>query len=145
MRSIHPSPLLKGALNADALVSGAVAALQLLGGQSLASWLALPQPLLTATGAFLVAYAIFLLALARSSSVGSLLIWVIVLGNVGWALGCVALLALGSLMTGSLGTAFVLVQAAAVLIFAALEYKGMRTSAPSDSLGSVLARSAAAR
>jgi hypothetical protein len=145
MRNIHPSPLLKGALTADALVSGAVAALQLLGGQSLASWLALPQPLLTAAGAFLVAYAFALLVMARSTSIGSLLIWVVVLGNVGWASACIALLAIGSLATGSLGTAFVLVQAAAVLVFAVLEYKGMRSSAPIDSLESGFARSAAAR
>lgn len=145
MRNIQPSPLLKAALTADALVSGAVAALQLIGGQSLASWLALPQPLLTATGAFLVAYAVVLLVLARSRSVVSPLVWIIVLGNLGWALACIALLATGSLTTGFLGTVFVLVQAAAVLVFAALEYKGMKTSVPCASLGSGGARNAAAR
>ena len=145
MRNIHPSPLLKAALVADALVSGAVAALQLLGGQSLASWLVLPPPLLTATGSFLVVYVILLLALARSRSVAAPLIGIVVLGNLGWAVGCMALLALGFVTTGPLGTVFVLIQAAAVLVFAALEYRGMQVSAPSDSPRVGVAPNAAVR
>ncbi len=132
MRNIVPSSLLKAALFADALVSAAVAALQLLGGQALAAWLNLPLPLLTGTGAFLVMYVIVLLALARSGSVPLALIWIVVLGNVGWAIGCVALPLLGFISTGSLGTAFVGIQAIVVLAFAALEYKGMRASGLSE-------------
>ena len=145
MQNVHPSLLLKGALTADALVSGGIAGLQLFGSQTLASWLALPQPLLNATGAFLVPYAVVLLGLARSATVGSLLIWVIVLGNVGWAFGCIALLAFGALITGYLGTAFLLVQAAVVLMFAVLEYKGLQTSASSNSSNAGVARSAITR
>jgi hypothetical protein len=55
MKSIYPGPLLKFALITDAVVTGAVAALQLLLPQFLADQLALPRALLLGTGALLVA------------------------------------------------------------------------------------------
>ena len=72
MTSIHPSRLLVLALRADALLSGSVAALQLLLTGWLAHRLQLPHALLVESGVFLVAYANLLLWLASTeiSSVG---------------------------------------------------------------------------
>lgn len=129
MKTVYPSTLLKLAMAADAVVSGAVAALQLAASGLLAQLLLLPQALLVETGAFLVAYTVLLAILAGSERVWSALIGMIVAGNLAWAVGCVALLASGSLSPSALGVAFVMVQAIAVLIFAAIEFKGLRASA----------------
>jgi hypothetical protein len=53
---IQPSTLLRRAIQADAIVTGAVAVLQTFGAGMLAPLLNLPQPLLLETGLFLIAY-----------------------------------------------------------------------------------------
>lgn len=128
MKSIQASQLLKTALLADAAVSAAAAALQLAVPDGLAELLHLPRALLVETGAFLAVYVVLLVAMARAARLWSSLVWVVVLGNVGWALGCVGLAV--SPVPGALGVAFLLVQALAVLVFAALEYRGLKSSAP---------------
>lgn len=128
MKSIQPSPLLKQALFADALISGAVALLQVGPTAMLAGLLQLPPALLQATGLFLVGYVALLLGLARAARVWAPLIGLVVLGNVGWAVGCVALLVSGAVVPSGLGTLFVWVQAVTVLLFAALQGRGLRLS-----------------
>lgn len=130
MSTIYPSRLLKRSLLADAAVSGGVGALQLAAADWLSRLLALPQPLLLDTGAFLVAYAVALLILANSRRVWPAIVMIIVLGNVGWAIACAGVLATHALPPSILGAVFLLVQAAAVLTFAALEYAGLKASAP---------------
>lgn len=128
MKSIQASQLLKTALLADAAVSAAAAALQLAIPDGLAELLRLPRVLLVETGAFLAIYVVLLVAMARAARLWSPLVWVVVLGNVGWALGCVGLAV--SPVPGALGAAFLLAQALAVLVFATLEYRGLKSSAP---------------
>jgi len=53
---------------------------------------------------------------------------VVVIGNLGWAVACVGLLASGIVSPNVLSVAFVIVQAVAVLVFAAMEYSGLRAS-----------------
>ncbi len=130
MKTVVPSSLLSFALMADAVISGAVVVLQLAAPEWLSQRLLLPRALLIETGIFLVGYTLLLVLLARSSRVWSALIGIIIIGNVGWAVGCVALLVLGVLSPNALGVAFVLMQAVAVLFFAALEFKGLAASAP---------------
>ena len=129
MNTIQPNKFLRGALLADAVVSGAVALLQLALTGLLVDLLRLPSPLLLGTGAFLVAYVALLLVLARSARVWTPLIWIVVMGNVAWALACIWLVSGAAVKPSALGVAFVGVQAVAVLIFAALEYKGVVESA----------------
>lgn len=138
MKTVMSSKLLKTALTADAVVSGTVAALQLAAPEALSRLLVLPRPLLVETGVFLVAYTVLLIVLARGATVGSALIGVIVLGNVGWAVGCAALLATGAVAPSAPGMAFIVVQAAAVLVFAALEFAGLKASV--NAPGSLAAR-----
>jgi hypothetical protein len=128
MNTIIPSRLLKLALISDAVVSGAVALLQLLAAAELSKWLNLPQSLLVETGMFLVAYTGVLVYLARSATVWSPIMWLVVIGNVGWAIACITILAERIVSPNLFGAMFVLVQAVAVLIFAALEYAGLRAS-----------------
>jgi uncharacterized membrane protein len=54
----------------------------------------------------------------------------VIVGNIGWAIGCVVLLAAGLVAPSGLGIAFVVIQALAVLVFAGLEFAGLRTSLP---------------
>ena len=111
MNTIQPSRLLRGALLADALVSAGAAALQLLPAGAFAELTGLPRPLLAATGAFLLAYVALLL---------------VVIGNAGWALGCTALAIRWALPAP--GTAWLLVQAVAVMAFALLQWRGLAAS-----------------
>lgn len=128
MSTVQPSPLLKKALAADAAVSGSVAILQVLASSSLSGLLLLPQPLLFESGLFLVAYTVLLVFMARSARVSSSLITLVVVGNVAWALGCVALVVGNAVTPSTLGLVFLTVQVLSVLAFAALEWAGLRKS-----------------
>ena len=128
MKSVQPAPFLKFAFIADAAVSGAVGVLQLLLPRALADWLLLPNALLLGTGVFLAAYAALLLVFARSKSLWRALVQFVIIGNVGWAIACLALLTSGAVAPSALGSAFLAVQVVAVLAFAGLEFAGLKRS-----------------
>ena len=130
MQSILPSRLLKTMLLADAVVSGAVALLQLSAAGWLASFLELPRALLVETGVFLVAYVALLLVLASRAQVWSGLVWLVVLGNLGWAVGCIALLASNAMSPNALGALFLVLHALTVVLFANFEFVGLKASLP---------------
>ena len=126
MNSIVPSTFLKRALLADACVSGAVALLQIEAYKPLATYTGISSTLLLGTGVFLVGYVTLLIALAARESVWSSLIWLVIAGNLGWAIAALGVAALQPL--AALGSAFALVHAVAVTIFAYLEYRGLGAS-----------------
>ena len=128
MNTVVPSRLLTLALTADALVSGAAAALQVAAPTWLSQLLLLPHALLLESGIFLVTYTVLLIVLARSARVWSGLIGIVVAGNLGWAIGCVALLASGALSPNLLGTAFMAMHVIVVLPFATIEVKGLQAT-----------------
>ena len=130
MKTVHPSPLLKLALLADAVIGGATGVLQLLAATALSTLLELPRALLLGTGEFLVVYALLLLGMATRARLWSALVMFVVLGNLMWGLGCMALLMTGRLAPNALGICFVLLQAVAVVALAVLEWRGLRSSAP---------------
>jgi hypothetical protein len=132
MNTIRPSRLLTFALLVDAAVSGGTGVLQLIAPAALATLLALPEALLTGTGEFFVVYALLLLVMASRTRLWAGLVLCIVLGNAAWALASVVVLATGTLAPNAIGVAFVLLQAAAVLLFAALQWRGLRMSLPAD-------------
>ncbi|MBI5128059.1 MAG: hypothetical protein HZA66_01335 [Rhodopseudomonas palustris] len=125
---IHPSMLLRRALQADALVSGAMALLLALGAGALAPVLALPQPLLFETGLFLIAYVAFVGWLGSRAAVSKPLVLLVIVGNVLWTLGSVALLISGAVTPNALGIGFVVIQAIAVGVFAELQFVGLGRS-----------------
>lgn len=126
MTSIIPSSFLKRVLLADAGVSGAVALLQLVATKPLAALTGLPAGLLLGTGSFLVGYVTLLVVLAKRSSVWSSLIWLVIVGNLAWAMA--ALVVAATLSVAPLGAAFAAVHAIAVTAFAFLEYRGLGVS-----------------
>lgn len=125
---IRPSALLRRALQADALVSGAMALLLTLAAGTLSPLLALPEALLLDTGLFLIGYAALVGWLGTRAVLPRTLVLIVIAGNALWTLGSVALLLSGPVAPNALGIAFVLVQATAVGIFAELQFIGLRRS-----------------
>ena len=111
---------------ADAASCAASGALQLVAGQPLSDVTGLPLALLQSTGWFLLGYALLAAWMAARSPVPRRLIGLVVVGNLGWAVGCVALLAFGGLGLSAWGTAWVLAQAVVVVVFAELQWTGLR-------------------
>jgi hypothetical protein len=125
---IHPSLLLRRAIQADALVSGAMAALLSVGAGTLAPLLSLPELLLREAGLFLIFYAALVGWLGSRALMPKLLVIAVVAGNALWVLGSVALLFSGAVAPNLLGIGFVLMQAIAVGVFAELQFMGLRRS-----------------
>jgi hypothetical protein len=121
--------LLRRALQLDGVASGAMGLAFLAGGGQLDSLLGLPAAFLYGVGAFLVPYAAALFFLATRPEINRTAAWIVVAGNVLWALDSVVLLATGWHDVTLLGEVIVLAQAAAVAGFAALQYAGLRRSA----------------
>jgi hypothetical protein len=129
MQFILPSRLLRIALVVDAVATGALAVLQVALPDLMGRLLVLPRGLLLETGVFLLGYMLLLVIMARSARLPSLLVGIIVVGNVAWAAGSAALLGVGVLQPGALGLAYVAMQVLAVLAFACAQYLGLRQSA----------------
>jgi hypothetical protein len=125
---IHPSLFLRRAIQADALVSGAMALLLTFGAGPLSSLLNLPEALLRETGLFLIGYAALVGWLGSRPSMPQALVVIVIAGNAAWTLGSIALLFSGAVTPNLLGEAFVAIQAVAVGAFAELQYIGLRRS-----------------
>ena len=128
MNMIHPSPLLKTALRADALLSGAAGVLQLAAADRLAALIEMPRALLAGSGEFMLVYALALLVLASRHRLPSWLVMFVVIGNLLWALACLALPSAGALALNPAGIGFLLVHVVSVTVWAGLEWLGLRRS-----------------
>lgn len=128
MKTIQPARLLKFALYADAAGTVALAILQLLLPSLLTELLSLPSDLLMESGIFMVGYSAMLVWLARLRRVWAVAVQFIVIGNVGWAIACLVLAETAIVSPSVPGVAYLLFQAVAVLLFAALEWAGLRAS-----------------
>lgn len=114
-------------LLADSVVCAATSALMLAGAGPLADLLDLPASLLRGAGLLLVPYVAYLAVLLRRDRIPAGGLRAAIGINLAWAIGCVALLLSGQVTPNALGVAFVLVQVAAVLVFAELQLVGLRT------------------
>jgi hypothetical protein len=128
MRNLTPSPLLRQALLADAVTSGACGLLMLLGAGNL-SFLGLPEALLRIAGAVLLPYAAVVGWLGTRDTVLRIAAWAVILGNVVWVLDSLLLIVSGWVEPTRAGTAFVILQATAVGMYAELQLIGLRRSA----------------
>lgn len=128
-RTTDGGRLLRLALRIDATASGALGVLGLAAAPLLADLLGPPTPVLFGVGAFFVVFAAALLVLAARRTVPRPAAWAVVVGNAVWAAGSVVATVAGADALTGLGTAVVLAQAAAVAVFATLQWTGLRRAA----------------
>ena len=126
---IHPSLFLRRALQADAIVSGAMALLLVFGAGFLASLLNLPEAFLRNTGLILMVFALGVGYLATREMMPKVAVWAVIAINAVWTIDSIVLLASGLVSPNLLGQAFIVMQAIAVGVFAELEFIGLRKSA----------------
>jgi hypothetical protein len=125
---IQPSLLLRRAILADAVFSGASALLLSLGAGALTPLLNLPEALLRETGLFLIAYAALVGWLGTRQAMPKALLWTVIAGNAAWTVASIALLFSAAVTPNLLGATAVAMQAIAVGVFAELQYVGLRRS-----------------
>ena len=126
--AVLPATLLKRALQADAIASAGQGLLLLAGAGVLDSVTGLPTALLRYAGAFLLPYAVLVGVMGLRPSLPRWLVWTVILGNVAWVAESVLLAFSDWVAPTGLGIAFVLAQAFAVALFAALQFLGLRRS-----------------
>lgn len=118
--------LLRFALRLDAAGSGALGLIGLVAAGQLADLLGMMAGALRGTGAFLVGYALALVLIAARSAIPRTAAWIVVIGNTAWVLGSIGAAVAGQDTFTALGVAVVLAQAAAVAVFADLQWIGLR-------------------
>ena len=124
--TINTTPFLRMALMGDAVASGATGLLLASAAGPLAGLFGLPEPLLRTAGLVLLPYAALVAWAGVRPALPRNLVWVFITINLLWVLDSAALLAFGPVSPRPIGTAFILVQALAVLAFAALQWRGLR-------------------
>jgi len=129
MPTIIPSPLLRQALLSDAVTSAACGLLMLLAAGPLAGLLGLPEALLRVAGAALLPFAAFVAYLGLREQLHRSAVWAVVIVNAVWTADSLLLLVSGWVEPTRAGYAFVIAQALVVLLYAELQYVGLRRSA----------------
>ena len=126
LSSVQPSVFLRRALLADAAVSAVCGALMAFGAALLEPLLGIGAALLLPAGLALFPYAAYLVWLATRRAVPRAAVWIPILLNVVWAVDCVLVLFGGKYAPTWLGDVFIGAQIVTVLVFAELEYIGLR-------------------
>lgn len=121
----HPE-FLRTVLKIDAAICVATGLLMTAGGSIVSELTQIPIGLLMTAGASLFPIAAFMAFAASRVPTWPAGVWLVIVGNVGWVLGSLWLLAGGAIKPNALGVAFVLLQAGAVAVLAALEYMGLQ-------------------
>ena len=120
----HPN-FLRVVLFVDAATCVATGALLAAGAGWLAAWTQLPAELLRYAGISLFPIAAFILLVASRARPPAAGVWLVIIGNVGWVLASLGLLAMEGIAPNGLGYGFVIAQAAAVALLAELEFMGL--------------------
>ncbi|MGO1000806.1 hypothetical protein [Lysobacter sp. CA196] len=122
----RPSSLLRRALVADALVSGAAGALQVAATGPLSGLLAIDAAWLQRSGMLLFVWTAFLGWVLTRKAVSPALAWTVIAVNLAWVAASILILVEGAIAPNTLGMGYVLAQAAVVAIFAELQFFGLR-------------------
>lgn len=118
--------LLRLVLVVDALSSAAMGLGFVSASGSLAAWMSLPAPLLFESGLVLIPFAAFVGFLATRAEPSRAGVWIVIALNAIWTAASIALLFTGWIIPNLLGSICIAAQAAAVGVFAELQYVGMR-------------------
>lgn len=123
---IRVSNFLRYVLFADAATCLACGLLLTIGGGFLQNILGLPASLMFYAGAFLFPFTAFLVYTATRKSISKTAIWAIIGLNLLWTIDSFLLLVSGYVAPTVYGYIFVILQAVGVLMFADLEFIGLR-------------------
>jgi hypothetical protein len=121
----HRRKLLDRAVRLDALVSGAAGVVLAAGAPVLDGTLGAPVSVLVPLGLFLVAYAAFLVVVARAGSPPAA-VKLVIAGNAVWVVASLVTVAADWLTLTTAGNVLALAQAAAVALIAELQVLGLR-------------------
>ena len=124
--SFTTSSFLRRALTADAVLTGATAAVTIVAGDVVAGLLDMPAALLRYAGIGLIPFVVYVFYLSRRASLTGASVWLVIAFNVAWVIASGVLLLSGQIQPNAFGYAFVIVQAIAVAVFAGMQYVGLR-------------------
>ncbi len=113
-------------LGLDALATGAVGLLALLGSPVLDGFLGTPAALTVPVGLFLLGYAAVIGWVGTRPRIDRAAVWVAVTLNSIWVVASVAIIAAGPFALTALGSAAILAQAVAVVLFAEWQFFALR-------------------
>jgi hypothetical protein len=117
---------LQNILLLDAATCIGAGALMTFGSNFVAGLTGIPAPLLYWAGLILFPVAALMIYAGLQTAPARLLVWLIVLGNVGWVTASLGVFAF--IAPNALGTIFILAQAAAVAVLALLEHGALQRS-----------------
>jgi hypothetical protein len=124
--STRPDSLLRLALRLDAVVSGLNGAAYLVAAPLLDDVLGLSGSLLRGVGVFLLVYGAAVWLIGARPRISGAAVEAVVVGNVLWAVGSVVAVATGFGSPTTVGAVWLVLQAAVVAGFAALQLAGLR-------------------
>lgn len=123
---MQPETFLRRVLWLDAATCTVMAVLLLAGGGLLELILGLPRTLHIVAGLLLIPCAALMAVAASRRPRADSLVWLVILGNLSWTAASVWIALSGVVDATALGTAFLLLQAVAVLGLAGVEWMGLR-------------------
>jgi ABC-type xylose transport system permease subunit len=126
MSPIQSNNTLQNVLLLDAATCIAAGALMAFGSNFVAGLTAIPAPLLTWAGLILFPCAALMIFAGLQASPSRPIVWLIVLGNIGWVIASLGVFAF--IAPNALGTIFILAQAAVVAVLALLEHNALQRS-----------------
>jgi hypothetical protein len=124
--STRPDSLLRPALRLDAVVTGLNGAAYLAAAPVLDDVLGLPGGLLRGVGVLLLVYGVAVWLVGAGARIRGAAVEAVVVANVLWAVGSVAAVVTGVGSPTTVGAVWILLQAAVVAGFAALQLAGLR-------------------
>ncbi|HEX6158837.1 MAG TPA: hypothetical protein VF111_01645 [Thermoanaerobaculia bacterium] len=126
MKNNDNAAFLRRTLLLDAAISGSFGLLLTFCAPMLSSLLHVPAPFLRSVGLSLLPFCALLVFLAYRGHIARGSVWSVIALNVLWVAASVLVLLTRFISPNALGVGFVLFQAAAVAVFAELQYVGLR-------------------
>lgn len=123
---IRETPLLRWALELDGITIALNGLVYLLAAGWVGDKLGLPTGLLYAAGAFLIVMGPIVFAVSMRREAPVLWVGAIIVLNAVWAIDSVIVVAAGWFDLTTAGTVWILLQAAVVVVFAELEWMGLK-------------------
>ena len=123
-KTAHSFPLLKFALLADAVASGATGLLMAAGASFLTGMLGLSAELLLYSGLFLLPYALAVAYVGSRTHIKPGMVWPIIVLNILWTIDSFVMIARTEATT--LGITFIAFQAVVVFAFAVAQIMGIK-------------------